>query len=287
MIKKIGLISILVIVLTGLITGYAFSQNSWELGISWSASENRLLFDARIDYETMKLYLGNLQEDGDRLIVKYNTRGLLFSLSDESMNAYSIIWASTPDKNDVISLEVKLALEGYNDTIGLYKLGNSWGLGYKREGTEILGPILGSYDYRSYLTLNASGNFGFGTYSSLGFATGTQAISFDIGYIYTTSDIFNLPSNSLPFGIGYRERLDNGIIIGGKIIPYVCFTDGSWGANLEGSFKFGRVNFNLGLDYYKDNLVYLGKLILNLSDISQIILRANPDTVGISYSESF
>lgn len=287
MIKRIVLVFTIIVSMTILIEGYAFSQNNWELGISWATSENRLLFDARIEYETMRLYLGNLQEDGDRLIMRYNTRGLLFSLNDENMNSYSIVWASTPDKKDVISLEVKLALEGYNDTIGVYRLGNSWGFGYKREGTEILGPILGSYDYRNYLTLNALGNLGFGTYSSLGFATGTQAINLDIGYIYTTSDIFNFPSNSLPFGIGYKERLDNGIIIGGKFIPYVCFTDGSWGINLEGGLKFGRVNLNLGFDYYKDNLLYLGKLIFDLSDTNQIIVRVNPDTIGISYSESF
>ncbi|MBC7321329.1 hypothetical protein H5T89_11875 [bacterium] len=285
--RRIVLVGILVITMTSFIVGYAFSQNSWELGASWSSLEDRILLDARIDYETMKLYLGNLQEDGDRLIIRYNTRGLLFSLNDENMNSYSLIWAETPDKKDVISLEVKLALEGYNDTIGLYKLGDSWGLGYKREGTEILGPILGSYDYRNYLTLNASGSFGFGTYSSLGFASGTQLISFDIGYIYTTSDIFNFPSNSLPFGVSYRERLDNGIIIGGKFIPYVCFNDGSWGINLEGTLRFGRVKLNLGFDYYKDNLLYLGKLAFDLSDTNQIILRANPDTIGISYSESF
>lgn len=287
MIKRIVLVSILVITVTSFITSYAFSQNSWELGVSWSSSENKIRLDARIDYETMKLYLGNLQEDGDRLIIRYNTRGLLFSLNDENMNSYSVIWAETPDKKDVISLEVKLALEGYNDTVGLYKLGSSWGLGYKREGTEILGPILGSYDYRNYITLDGLNRFGFGTYSSLGFASGTQAISFDVGYIYTTSDIFNFPSNSLPFGVGYRERLDNGIIIGGKFIPYVCFNDGSWGINLDGSLRFGKVRLDLGVDYYKDNLLYLGKLAFDLSDTNQIIIRANPDTIGISYSESF
>lgn len=285
--KRILLVSILVVILASIITEFAFSQNSWELGASWSPLENKVLFDARIDYDTMKLYLGNLQEDGDKLIMKYNTRGLLISLSDENMNSYTVIWAGTPDKKDVISLEVKLALEGYNDTIGLYKLGNSWGLGYKREGTEILGPILGSYDYRNYITLNASNNFGFGTYSSLGFASGTQAINFDIGYIYTTSDIFNFPSNSLPFGIEYRERLDNGVIVGGKFIPYICFNDGSWGINLTGDLKFGRVKLNLGIDYYNDNLIYLGRLAFDLSDTGQIIIRANPDTIGISYGKSF
>lgn len=287
MIKRIALISILVIILNSFITGHVFSQNSWELGASWASLDGRILFDARIDYETMKLYLGNLQEDGDRLITRYNTRGLLVSLNDENMNSYSIIWGSTPDKKDAISLEVKLAFEGYNDTIGLYKLGNSWGLGYKREGTEILGPILGNYDYRNYITLNASGNFGFGTYSSLGFASGTQAIDFELGYIYTTSDIFNFPSNSLPFGVGYKERLDSGITIGGRFIPYVCFNDGSWGVNLEGNLRLGRVKLNLGLDYYKDNLLYVGKLIFDLSDTNWVTFRVNPDTIGISYGESF
>jgi len=287
MLRKRLITFVLVFILSSFITRYAFSQNSLELGFSWASSENRLLFDARMTYESMKLYLGNLQEDGDRLIVKYNTRGLLFSMEDENMNSYSLIWGTTPDKNDVISLEVKLSLEGYNDTIGLYKFGNSWGLGYKREGTEVLGPILGSYDYRNYLTLNASGSFGFGTYSSLGFASGAQAINFDLGYIYTTSDIFNFPSNSLPFGIGYRERLDNGIVIGGKFIPYVCFNDGSWGINLEGNLRMNRVNLNLGIDYYRDNLVYLGKIIFDLSDTKQIIVRVNPSTIGVSYGESF
>ncbi len=285
--KRIALINILVIILSSLITGYALCQNSWELGASWSSLDGRILFDARVDYETMKLYLGNLQEDGDRLIIRYNTRGILVSLNDESMNSYSIIWGSTPDRKDAISLEVKLAFEGYNDTIGLYRLGNSWGLGYKREGTEILGPILGNYNYRNYITLDASGSFGFGTYSSLGFASGTQAIDFELGYIYTTSDIFNFPSNSLPFGVGYRERLDNGIIIGGRFIPYVCFNDGSWGINLEGDLRLNRVKLNLGVDYYKDNLLYIGKLVFELSDTNWVTLRVNPDTIGISYGESF
>lgn len=287
MVKEKLLILVLVIVISSFITEYAFSQNSLELGFSWALSERRLLFDGRIDYENMKLYLGNLQNEGDRLIIRYDTRGLLFSINDENMNSYSIIWASTQDKKDVISLEVKLALEGFNDTIGLYKLGNSWGLGYKREGTEILGPILGSYDYRNYLTLNPSGSLGFGTYSSLGFASGTQALNFDLGYIYTTSDIFSFPSNSLPFGVGYKERFDNGITVGSKFIPYVCFNDGSWGINFEGSLKLSRINLNLGLDYYKDNLIYLGKIIFDLSDTSQVIVRINPSTVGISYGESF
>ncbi|MGC8970869.1 MAG: hypothetical protein ACP5K2_01545 [bacterium] len=287
MVKKKLLTFILVVVMTGFITRYAFSQNGLELGFSWAPSERRLLFDGRIDYENMKLYLGNLQDEGDRLIVKYDTRGLLFSMNDENMNSYSIILASTQDKKDITYLEVRLTLEGFNDTIGLYKLGNSWGLGYKREGVEMLGPILGSYDYRNYLTLNPSGSLGFGTYSSLGFTSGTQALSFDLGYIYTTSDIFNFPSNSLPFGVGYRERFDNGITVGGKFIPYVCFNDGSWGINLEGSLKLSRVYLNIDVDYYKDNLIYLGKVSFDLSDTKQIIVRINPSIVGISYGESF
>jgi len=206
-------------------------------------------------------------------------------MTDENMNSYNVVIGSLPSY-DLFGTELKLAYEGYNDTIGLYKASNSWGLGFKRDGTEVLGPILGSYDYRSYLTLN-SGSFGFATYSTLGFASGTQAINLDIGYISSTSNFFLYPTNSLPFGIGYKERLPNSVIISGDIVPYVCFNDGSWGVNLNGSLSMERLDIDLGIDYYRDILSPVGRVTFNLSDTDSLILRFTPSTVGVGYGSSF
>ncbi|HPC76802.1 MAG TPA: hypothetical protein PK811_00570 [bacterium] len=282
---KIKLTAAFLIILS-LITQCAFAQNSWEFGASKSLVESRYFLDARVDYETMHLYLGNLQGEGDILVIPFETRGILFSVYDDNMNSFSTILGATPVKQ-VISAEVKLALEGYNDTTGIYKIGDSWGIGYKRDGTEILGPILGNYEYKNYLTLNSAGKIGFGTYSSLGFASGSQAINLDIGYIYSSSDIFVFPPNSLPFGLGYRERLSSGVILGGKVIPYVCFNDGSWGVNIDTNLRLDNFSINIGLDYYKDELSYAGSLIIGLSDTKHIALRLNPGSAGIAYGESF
>lgn len=282
---KVKLIVFLLFILV-MVTQYAFAQNSWELGISKALEENRYFLDLRVDYETIRLYLGNLQKEGDILVIPNETRGILFSIADEDMNTFSLILGATPSRQ-VISTEVKLALEGYNDIIGIYKIGDSWGLGYKREGTEILGPILGSYEYKNYLTLNPAGELGLGTYSSLGFASGTQAISLEVGYIHSSSDIFAFPSNSLPFGLGYKERFSSGIIFGGKLIPYVCFNDGSWGVNIDTDLKLSNISINLGVNYYKDKLSYIGSLVINLSENNHIAFRINPGSAGVSYGESF
>jgi len=281
--KKTALVSVIIVVLV-LWNLPAFAQGSWEFGVSKVSGEDRYFIDGRFDYEPFHLVLGNLYQEGDSLIVKPDTRGILFSMADENMNSYSFMIGSLPNY-DLFGAEVKLAYEGYNDTTGLYKALNSWGLGFKRDGTEVIGPILGSYDYRNYLTLN-SGNLGFATYSTLGFASGTQAISLDIGYTSSTSDFFVYPANSLPFGIGYKERLSGGAIIGGNFIPYVCFNDGSWGINLNGSLKLEKLNLDLGFDYYKEKFSPVGKLVFNLSETDSIILRFTPNTVGIGYGSS-
>lgn len=279
-------LAVFLIAILSLLTQSAFAQNSWEFGFSKALEENRFFLDARVNYESIRLYLGNLQKEGDILVIPNETRGIFFSIADEDMNALSIILGATPNKQ-VISAEVKLALEGFNDIIGIYKIGDSWGAGYKREGTEILGPILGSYEYKNYLTINSSGELGLGTYSSLGFASGTQAISLDIGYIHSKSDIFAFPSNSLPFGLGYRERFSSGVTLGGKFIPYVCFNDGSWGVNVDTNLKLNKVSINLGVDYYKETLSYVGSLIIDLPNENYIAIRLNSGSAGITYGQSF
>lgn len=283
---KVRLIVFLIFVL-GLITESAFAQNSWEFGISKALDENRFFLDTRVNYESIRLYLGNLQREGDVLVIPDETRGIFFSISDGDMNTLSIILGALPTGKKVVSAEIKLALEGYNDTIGIYKVRDSWGIGYKREGTEILGPILGNYEYKNYLTVNSNGELGLGTYSSLGFASGTQAISLDIGYIHSKSDIFTFPSNSLPFGLGYRERFSSGIVLGGRLIPYVCFNDGSWGIDIGTELKLDKISVSLDLDYYKETLSYVGGLTVNLSEENYIAFRVNPGSVGIAYGQSF
>jgi len=278
----LGSVVVLVLVILGL---PAFAQGTWEFGISKVLNEDRYFIDAKLDYGSFHLTLGNLYSEGDSLIVKPDARGVFFSMTDENMNSYNVVIGSLPSY-DLFGTELKLAYEGYNDTIGLYKASNSWGLGFKRDGTEVLGPILGSYDYRSYLTLN-SGSFGFATYSTLGFASGTQAINLDIGYISSTSNFFLYPTNSLPFGIGYKERLPNSVIISGDIVPYVCFNDGSWGVNLNGSLSMERLDIDLGIDYYRDILSPVGRVTFNLSDTDSLILRFTPSTVGVGYGSSF
>lgn len=279
-------LAVFLIAILSLLTQSAFAQNSWEFGFSKALEENRFFLDVRVNYESIRLYLGNLQKEGDILVIPNETRGIFFSIADEDMNALSIILGATPNKQ-VISAEVKLALEGFNDIIGIYKIGDSWGAGYKREGTEILGPILGSYEYKNYLAINSSGELGLGTYSSLGFASGTQAISLDIGYIHSKSDIFAFPSNSLPFGLGYRERFSSGVTLGGKFIPYVCFNDGSWGVNVDTNLKLNKVSINLGVDYYKETLSYVGSLIIDLPNENYIAIRLNSGSAGITYGQSF
>lgn len=281
---KKAILFIVIIVVLALWSLPAFAQGSWEFGVSKVLDGDRYFIDGRLDYESFHLVLGNLYQEGDSLIVKSDTRGIFFSMTDESMNSYSFMIGSLPNY-DLFGAELKLAYEGYNDTIGLYKASNSWGLGFKRDGTEIIGPILGSYDYRNYLTLN-SGSIGFVTYSTLGFASGTQAINLDIGYISSTSNFFLYPANSLPFGIGYKERLSNGAIIGGSFVPYVCFKDGSWGVNLSSSLNMGKINLDLSFDYYREKFSPVGRLVFSLSETDSVILRFTPSTVGISYGSS-
>ncbi|MGB9681839.1 MAG: hypothetical protein ACP5RW_01185 [bacterium] len=273
---------ILILVLSGL---PVFAQGNWEFGMSKVLNEDRYFIDARLDYESFHLALGNLYSEGDSLIIKPDARGVFFSMTDENMNSYNIVIGSLPSY-DLFGTEFRLAYEGYNDTVGLYKASNSWGLAFKRDGTELLGPILGSYDYRSYLTFN-SGNFGFATYSTLGFASGAQAINLDIGYISSTSDFFLYPANSLPFGIGIKGRVSSGVIVSGNFVPYVCFNDGSWGINLDGSLSMERLNVDLGINYYKNLLLPVGKVVFNLSDTDSIIMRFTPSTIGIGYGSSF